>query len=222
MLVKIILLGPPGAGKGTQAKSISNKYSIPHISTGDIFRKNISEKTPLGIEAKSYIDKGQLVPDKLTIDIVQDRLEHEDCKNGFLLDGYPRTVSQAEALKNFLNEKGEKLDTALLIDVQKEFIIDRMTGRRVCPDCGASYHVRFNPTKVEGKCDICGSVVIQRADDTESTVKDRLDVYETQTQPLIEYYKNQGLLSTVDGTQSIDDVFKDICGVLGAINSDNN
>ncbi|GAA0127324.1 adenylate kinase [Clostridium sp. ATCC 25772] len=220
--MKIILLGPPGAGKGTQAKSISNKYSIPHISTGDIFRKNISEKTPLGIEAKSYIDKGQLVPDKLTIDIVQDRLEHEDCKNGFLLDGYPRTVSQAEALKNFLNEKGEKLDTALLIDVQKEFIIDRMTGRRVCPDCGASYHVRFNPTKVEGKCDICGSVVIQRADDTESTVKDRLDVYETQTQPLIEYYKNQGLLSTVDGTQSIDDVFKDICGVLGAINSDNN
>ncbi|GAA0116393.1 adenylate kinase [Clostridium senegalense] len=220
--MKIILLGPPGAGKGTQAKSISNKYSIPHISTGDIFRKNISEKTPLGIEAKSYIDKGQLVPDKLTIDIVQDRLEHEDCKNGFLLDGYPRTVSQAEALKNFLSEKGEKLDTALLIDVQKEFIIDRMTGRRVCPDCGASYHVKFNPTKVEGKCDICGSVVIQRADDTESTVKDRLDVYETQTQPLIEYYKNQGLLSTVDGTQSIDDVFKDICGVLGAINSDNN
>ncbi|WP_010295293.1 adenylate kinase [Clostridium senegalense] len=220
--MKIILLGPPGAGKGTQAKSISNKYSIPHISTGDIFRKNISEKTPLGIEAKSYIDKGQLVPDKLTIDIVQDRLEHEDCKNGFLLDGYPRTVSQAEALKNFLSEKGEKLDTALLIDVQKEFIIDRMTGRRVCPDCGASYHVKFNPTKVEGECDICGSVVIQRADDTESTVKDRLDVYETQTQPLIEYYKNQGLLSTVDGTQSIDDVFKDICGVLGAINSDNN
>lgn len=220
--MKIILLGPPGAGKGTQAKSISNKYSIPHISTGDIFRKNISEKTPLGIEAKSYIDKGLLVPDELTIDIVQDRLEQEDCKNGFLLDGYPRTVSQAEALKNFLNKKGDELDTALLIEVPKEYIIDRMTGRRVCPSCGASYHVKFNPTKVEGKCDICGSVVIQRADDTEETVKDRLNVYDTQTQPLIDYYKKQGLLSTVDGTEAINDVFKSICGILGAINSDNN
>ncbi|MGG7163045.1 adenylate kinase [Clostridium ihumii] len=220
--MKIILLGPPGAGKGTQAKSMSNQYSIPHISTGDIFRKNISEKTPLGIEAKSYIDKGLLVPDKLTIDIVQDRLQQEDCKNGFLLDGYPRTVSQAEALKEFLNSKGEKLDTALLIDVPKDFIIDRMTGRRVCPNCGASYHIKFNPTKVEGKCDTCGSEVIQRADDNESTVKDRLAVYEAQTQPLIDYYKEQSLLSVVDGTQAIDDVFKNINGILGAINSDNN
>jgi len=222
MLVKIILLGPPGAGKGTQAKSISNKYSIPHISTGDIFRKNISEKTPLGIEAKSYIDKGHLVPDKLTIDIVQDRLEQEDCKSGFLLDGYPRTVNQAEALKNFLQEKGKKLDTALLIKVPKEYIIDRMTGRRVCLSCGASYHVKFNPTKVEGKCDICGSVVIQRDDDCEETVNERLEIYDAQTQPLIDYYKEQDLLSEVDGTQAINDVFKNICGILGAINSDNN
>lgn len=215
--MKIILLGPPGAGKGTQAKSISNKYSIPHISTGDIFRKNISEKTPLGIEAKSYIDKGHLVPDKLTIDIVQDRLEQEDCKSGFLLDGYPRTVNQAESLKNFLKEKGEELDTALLIAVPKEYIIDRMTGRRVCLSCGASYHVKFNPTKVEGKCDICGSVVIQRDDDCEETVNERLEIYDAQTQPLIDYYKEQGLLSEVDGTQAINDVFKNICGILGAI-----
>ncbi|WP_454052619.1 adenylate kinase [Clostridium sp. Marseille-Q7071] len=220
--MKIILLGPPGAGKGTQAKSISNKYSIPHISTGDIFRKNISEKTPLGIEAKSYIDKGHLVPDKLTIDIVQDRLEQGDCKSGFLLDGYPRTVNQAEALKNFLKEKGKKLDTALLIKVPKEYIIDRMTGRRVCLSCGASYHVKFNPTKVEGKCDICGSVVIQRDDDCEETVNERLEIYDAQTQPLIDYYKEQDLLSEVDGTQAINDVFKNICGILGAINSDNN
>lgn len=220
--MKIILLGPPGAGKGTQAKSISNKYSIPHISTGDIFRKNISEKTPLGIEAKSYIDKGHLVPDEVTINIVQDRLEQEDCKNGFLLDGYPRTVKQAESLKNFLKEKGDKLDTALLIEVPKEYIIERMTGRRVCLSCGASYHVKFNPTKVEGKCDICGGVVIQRDDDCEETVNERLGVYDAQTQPLIDYYKEQDLLSEVDGTKAINDVFKDICSILGAINSDNN
>ncbi len=152
--MKIILLGPPGAGKGTQAKSISNNYSIPHISTGDIFRKNISERTPLGIEAKKYIDKGHLVPDELTIDIVKDRLNEKDCSNGFLLDGYPRTVNQAEALEIMLKERGEKLDTALLIKVPKEFIIDRMTGRRVCTTCGASYHVKYNPTKIAGKCDV--------------------------------------------------------------------
>jgi len=162
------------------------------------------------------------VPDKLTIDIVQDRLEQEDCKSGFLLDGYPRTVNQAESLKNFLKEKGEELDTALLIAVPKEYIIDRMTGRRVCLSCGASYHVKFNPTKVEGKCDICGSVVIQRDDDCEETVNERLEIYDAQTQPLIDYYKEQGLLSEVDGTQAINDVFKNISGILGAINSDNN
>lgn len=215
--MKIILLGAPGAGKGTQAKSISNKYSIPHISTGDIFRKNISEMTELGIEAKKYIDKGQLVPDQLTIDIVKDRIGKDDCKGGFLLDGYPRTVNQAEALKEFLKEKDDKLDVALLIEVPKEFILVRMTGRRVCPSCGASYHIKFNPPKIEGKCDVCGSAIIQREDDTEDTVNKRLDIYDKQTQPLIQYYKEKGLLSVADGTKAINNVFKDICKVLDSI-----
>ncbi|AZV58730.1 adenylate kinase [Clostridium sp. AWRP] len=215
--MKIILLGPPGAGKGTQAKFISEGYSIPHISTGDIFRKNISEKTPLGVEAKKYLDNGQLVPDEVTIDIVKDRLGKDDCKEGFLLDGFPRTVNQAEALDLFLNDKGQKIDTALLIDVPKELILERMTGRRVCPSCGASYHVKFNPTKTEGKCDVCNSDVIQRKDDTESTVKDRLDVYEEQTQPLIGYYKKQKALSIVDGTGEINEVFQRVKESLKSI-----
>lgn len=215
MPVKIVLLGPPGAGKGTQAKSISNKYSIPHISTGDIFRKNISENTPLGIEAKSYIDNGQLVPDEVTINMVKDRLQEEDCKEGYLLDGFPRTVSQAEALKSFLNERNEALDASVLIEVPRDFILERMTGRRVCPSCGASYHIKFNPT-LDGKCELCGSDVIQRKDDTEETVKERLDVYEKQTQPLIDFYKNEDLLLTVDGTQTINKVFENICKVLEA------
>lgn len=214
MPVKIILLGPPGAGKGTQAKSISNKYSIPHISTGDIFRKNISENTPLGIEAKSYMDNGQLVPDEVTINMVKDRLQQEDCKQGYLLDGFPRTVSQAEALQDFLDSRNESLDTALLIEVPRDFILERMTGRRVCPSCGASYHIKFNPA-VNGKCELCGSDVVQRKDDTEETVKERLDVYEKQTQPLIDFYKDKNLLSTVDGTQAINKVFESICKVLG-------
>lgn len=214
--MKIVLLGPPGAGKGTQAKSISNRYEIPHISTGDIFRKNISEMTPLGIEAKKHIDNGQLVPDSLTIDIVKDRLTQEDCKNGYLLDGFPRTVVQAEALKEFLIERGEELDSALLIDVPKDFILERMTGRRVCPSCGASYHIKFNPPKNNGKCDVCGSDVVQRKDDTEATVKERLDVYDRQTQPLIEYYKRENLLQEVDGTKAINKVFDSICSILGS------
>lgn len=214
--MKIVLLGPPGAGKGTQAKSISNRYSIPHISTGDIFRKNISENTPLGIEAKSYMDNGQLVPDEVTINMVKDRLQQDDCKNGYLLDGFPRTVHQAEALDNFLTEREESIDTALLIEVPKEFIIERMTGRRVCPSCGASYHIKFNPPTNDGKCDLCGSDVIQRKDDTEETVKERLDVYENQTQPLIDFYKNKKQLSVVDGTQAINEVFESICKILGS------
>lgn len=214
MPVKIVLLGPPGAGKGTQAKSISNKYSIPHISTGDIFRKNISENTPLGIEAKSYMDNGQLVPDEVTINMVKDRLQQEDCKQGYLLDGFPRTVSQAEALQDFLDSRNESLDTALLIEVPRDFILERMTGRRVCPSCGASYHIKFNPA-ANGKCELCGSDVVQRKDDTEETVKERLDVYEKQTQPLIDFYKDKNLLSTVDGTQAINKVFESICKVLG-------
>ena len=214
--MKIVLLGPPGAGKGTQAKSISNRYSIPHISTGDIFRKNISENTPLGIEAKSYMDNGQLVPDEVTINMVKDRLQQDDCKNGYLLDGFPRTVHQAEALDNFLTEIEESIDTALLIEVPKEFILERMTGRRVCPSCGASYHIKFNPPTNDGKCDLCGSDVIQRKDDTEETVKERLDVYENQTQPLIDFYKNKKQLSVVDGTQAINEVFESICKILGS------
>lgn len=214
--MKIVLLGPPGAGKGTQAKSISNRYSIPHISTGDIFRKNISENTPLGIEAKSYMDNGQLVPDEVTINMVKDRLQQDDCKNGYLLDGFPRTVHQAEVLDNFLTEREESIDTALLIEVPKEFILERMTGRRVCPSCGASYHIKFNPPTNDGKCDLCGSDVIQRKDDTEETVKERLDVYENQTQPLIDFYKNKKQLSVVDGTQAINEVFESICKILGS------
>lgn len=214
--MKIVLLGPPGAGKGTQAKSISNRYSIPHISTGDIFRKNISENTPLGVEAKSYMDNGQLVPDEVTINMVKDRLKQDDCKNGYLLDGFPRTVQQAEALDNFLTERKESIDTALLIEVPKEFILERMTGRRVCPSCGASYHVKFNPPTKDGKCDLCGSDVIQRKDDTEETVKERLDVYENQTQPLIDFYKSKKQLSVVDGTQAINEVFENICKILGS------
>ena len=218
--MRIILLGPPGAGKGTQAKSISNKLSIPHISTGDIFRKNISEKTPLGVEAKKHIDRGHLVPDGLTIDIIKDRLDNEDCIDGFLLDGYPRTVYQAEVLETLLEEKGECLDTALLIKVPREFILKRMTGRRVCLTCGASYHVIFNPPEMVGKCNLCGSDLMQRADDTEDTVNERLDIYDAQTEPLIKYYSDKNLLSVVDGTQAINSVFESICGILGAIKSD--
>lgn len=214
--MKIVLLGPPGAGKGTQAKSISNRYSIPHISTGDIFRKNISENTPLGIQAKAFMDKGQLVPDEVTINMVKDRLQDEDCKKGYLLDGFPRTVSQAEALKGFLSDRDESLDTALLIEVPNDFILERMTGRRVCPSCGASYHVKFNPAK-DGKCELCGSEVVQRKDDTEETVKERLEVYENQTQPLIDFYENDKVLSTVEGTKAINEVFESICDVLDKI-----
>lgn len=214
--MKIVLLGPPGAGKGTQAKSISNRYSIPHISTGDIFRKNISENTPLGVEAKKHIDKGQLVPDEITINMVKNRLQDEDCKGGYLLDGFPRTVAQAEALQQFLIERNENIDTALLIEVPMEFILERMTGRRVCPSCGASYHIKFNPPTIAGKCDVCGSDVIQRKDDSEETVSERLDVYERQTQPLIDFYKERNLLSIVDGTKAINEVFEGICDILGS------
>ena len=216
--MKIVLLGPPGAGKGTQAKSISNRYSIPHSATGDIFRKNISEETPLGMEAKRYMDNGQLVPDEVTINMVKDRLTWEDCKNGYLLDGFPRTVAQAEALEEFLESRDERLDTALCIEVPKDFILERMTGRRVCLQCGASYHIKFNPPVKPGVCDVCGNEVIQRKDDVEETVKERLDVYERQTQPLIDFYKTKNLLSTVDGTTAINEVFESICELLGSGN----
>ncbi|MCR1972719.1 adenylate kinase [Clostridium sporogenes] len=213
--MRVILLGPPGAGKGTQAKLISENFSIPHISTGDIFRANIKKKTPLGIEAKRYIDNGQLVPDEVTIGIVKDRLTKDDCDNGFLLDGFPRTVAQAEALDEFLKGINKDLDVALLIKVPEEFILERMTGRRVCTSCGASYHIRFNPPKIEGKCDICDNELIQRKDDTEATVKERLEVYSKQTYPLINYYKDNGIISEVNGTESIDEVFGNISNILG-------
>lgn len=214
--MRIVLLGPPGAGKGTQAKSISKRYNIPHISTGDIFRKHISDLTPLGIEAKKHIDKGHLVPDELTIELIKDRLTEDDCRNGYLLDGFPRTVNQAEVLNKMLLEGEQTLDSALLIDVPKEFIIDRMTGRRVCPACGASYHVKYNPTSIAGKCDLCGADVVQRKDDFEETVRERLDVYEAQTHPLIQFYNNMKLLCKVDGTKAINDVFDSICKALGS------
>lgn len=214
--MRIVLLGPPGAGKGTQAKLIVEKYNIPHISTGDIFRKNIKEMTPLGIKAKEYIDKGQLVPDELTVDIVKDRIQEEDCKNGFLLDGFPRTVAQADALSEVLAELGTKLDSVINIKVDENNLIVRLSGRRVCPKCGASFHVVFNPPKNEGVCDYCGAEVIQRADDSEETVKNRLAVYNKQTQPLIEYYTNNGLIKNINGEQDINKVFAEICEVLGS------
>lgn len=214
--MKIVLLGPPGAGKGTQAKLISTNYSIPHISTGDIFRKNIKEKTSLGLESQTYLDKGLLVPDEVTILIVKDRLKSDDCKNGFLLDGFPRTVKQAEDLEAYLAEDNTKIDVALLIDVPDSFILQRITGRRVCSNCGANYNVLFNAPKIVGKCDICSGKLLQRKDDTEATVKDRIKVYKQQTLPLINYYNVKGNLSKIDGTETIEQVFKDACSMLGS------
>lgn len=214
--MKIVLLGPPGAGKGTQAKFIAERYNIPHISTGDIFRKNIKEQTALGLKAKEFIDKGQLVPDELTVAIVEDRIKQDDCKNGFLLDGFPRTVAQADALKNALALMGSKLDHVVNIDVPEGNLIDRLTGRRVCPSCGASFHVIFNPPKKDNLCDYCEAELIQRADDSVDTVKSRLNVYQKQTQPLIEYYEVENLLRNIDGEQEITKVFEDICNILGS------
>lgn len=214
--VKIILLGPPGAGKGTQAQSISKRFQIPHISTGDIFRKNIADGTELGTLAKGYMDKGLLVPDEVTIRMVKGRLSEPDCKNGYLLDGFPRTVYQADELGKMLEAEGEAVDTALLIQVPRDFIIDRMTGRRVCPSCGATYHLVYNPPMVKDTCDVCGTKVIQRKDDSIDTVVDRLDIYDRQTEPLIEYYLAKEILRVVDGTQAIPVVFESIVKLLGS------
>lgn len=214
--MKIVLMGPPGAGKGTQAKLISNMYSMPQISTGDIFRKQISEKTPLGIKAKETIDKGQLVPDDITIHLVEERIGLEDCRVGFLLDGFPRTVVQALALESYLKRSNDKLDAVILVEVPRSEILQRMTGRRVCLNCGASYHIKFNPTKVEGKCDSCGNEVVQRVDDQDETVKRRLRIYDEQTLPLIKYYKKNRLLHVIDGTLNIKEVSKNICNILGS------
>lgn len=213
--MKIILLGSPGAGKGTQAQSICNRYGIPHISTGDIFRMNITGGTELGILAKSYMDKGLLVPDDVTIRLVKDRLLKDDAQNGFLLDGFPRTINQAEVLDELLREQGEAIDMALLIKVPRSFIVKRMTGRRVCPSCGASFHLEFNPPMLESICDDCGAKLIQRKDDSEQTVEERLDIYEFQTFPLIDYYRGKDILKEVDGTRAINVVFADILAILG-------
>ncbi|WP_409229007.1 adenylate kinase [Gudongella sp. SC589] len=212
--MRLVLLGPPGAGKGTQASAIVEKYNIPHISTGDIFRANIKEGTALGQEAKAYMDKGLLVPDELVVSIVKDRLLKDDCKEGFLLDGFPRTVKQAEALDSELDKMGIKLDRVININADPEILIERAVGRRICRECGATYHVKYNPPKVEGVCDKDGGELYQRDDDTEETVTTRINVYMEQTEPLIDYYKNQGLLLDVDGTKKIDEVFVDITSEL--------
>ena len=213
--MKIIMLGAPGAGKGTQAKKIAEKYQIPHISTGDIFRANIKGGTELGMKAKTFMDQGMLVPDEITIGMLMDRIGQEDCINGYVLDGFPRTIPQAESLTKALAERGEKVDYATNVDVPDENIINRMSGRRACLGCGATYHITFNPPVKEGICDTCGQELVLRDDDKPETVKKRLDVYHQQTQPLIDYYKNAEVLAEVDGTQPMDAVFQDIVEILG-------
>ena len=214
--MKIVMLGAPGAGKGTQAKMIATKYQIPHISTGDIFRANIKNGTELGKKAKSYMDQGLLVPDELTVDLVIDRLAQDDCKNGYILDGFPRTMPQAEALDAALVKLGEKMDYAIDVDVPDENIVSRMSGRRACTGCGATYHIVYNPSKKGEHCEVCGEKLILRDDDKPETVQKRLDVYHDQTQPLIDYYTKQSILRTVDGTQDMNDVFAEIAKILGA------
>lgn len=214
--MKIIMLGAPGAGKGTQAKQIAAKYSIPHISTGDIFRANIKNGTELGKKAKEYMDQGLLVPDELTCDLVMDRIAQDDAKNGFVLDGFPRTIPQAEALDAALTKIGQAMDYAIDVDVPDENIINRMSGRRACLNCGATYHIVSIPPKKEGVCDTCGNELVLREDDKPETVKKRLDVYHDQTQPLIEYYSGKGILKSVDGTQPMESVFENIVSILGA------
>ncbi|MGN8647813.1 adenylate kinase [Gracilibacillus sp. HCP3S3_G5_1] len=208
--MNLILMGLPGAGKGTQAERIVEKYDIPHISTGDMFRLAIKEGTELGQKAKSYMDEGALVPDEVTIGIVKERLSKDDCQKGFLLDGFPRTLAQAEALDDLLSSMNRSIDYVLHVDVEKDELIQRLTGRRICPECGTAYHVIFNPPKVEGVCDKDGATLIQREDDQPSTVKNRLEVNLEQTQPMLDFYSNKGDLVTINGSQEIDKVFSDI------------
>ena len=214
--MRIIMLGAPGAGKGTQAKKIAAKYNIPHISTGDIFRANIKEGTELGKKAKTYMDQGLLVPDELTCDLVVDRIGQADAVNGYVLDGFPRTIPQAECLTNALNKLGSKIDYAIDVDVPDSAIVTRMGGRRACLKCGATYHIEYAAPKQEGICDVCGEALVLREDDKPETVQKRLDVYHEQTQPLIDYYQGQGVLRTVDGTKDLEEVFGQIIEILGA------
>ena len=213
--MKIIMLGAPGAGKGTQAKKIAAKYEIPHISTGDIFRANIKNGTELGMEAKKYMDQGLLVPDELTVRILLDRVAQDDCKNGYVLDGFPRTIPQAEVLDSELTKLGDHIDYAINVDVPDENIVKRMSGRRACLTCGATYHIEHVPPKKEGICDVCGSELVLRDDDKPETVKNRLNVYHEQTQPLIDFYTEKGVLKTVDGTVPMEEVFAAITAILG-------
>lgn len=214
--MKIVMLGAPGAGKGTQAKMIAAEYGIPHISTGDIFRANIKEGTELGVKAKAYMDQGLLVPDSLTLELIMDRFTKDDCANGYVLDGFPRTIAQAEALTASLKEQGDALDYAIDVDVPDESIVNRMSGRRACIACGGTYHIVFNPPKKEGICDLCGGELTIRKDDVPETVQKRLNVYHEQTQPLIDYYNGEGILRTVDGTQEVAEVFENIKAILNA------
>ena len=213
--MKIIMLGAPGAGKGTQAKMIADKYGVPHISTGDIFRANIKNGTELGMEAKKYMDQGLLVPDELTVRILLDRVAQDDCKNGYVLDGFPRTIPQAEVLDSELTKLGDHIDYAINVDVPDENIEKRMSGRRACLTCGATYHIEHVPPKKEGICDVCGSELVLRDDDKPETVKNRLNVYHEQTQPLIDFYTEKGVLKTVDGTVPMEEVFAAITAILG-------
>lgn len=212
--MRLLIMGRPGAGKGTQAANIKEYYGIPHISTGDMFRVAIKEGTELGKLAKSYMDKGALVPDEVTIGIVKERLLKDDCKKGFLLDGFPRNVLQAEALDSFMKEQGISLDAVLDVNVDASILIRRIVGRRICKTCGATYHIDFNKPKKEGICDNCGTPLIQRADDTIETAGSRLEVYDKQTAPLLAYYEKQNLLKTVNGDQELNKVFEDIKAVL--------
>ena len=211
--MKLVLLGPPGAGKGTQASKIVDKYNLVHISTGDIFRKNLSENTPLGQKAKEYMDKGLLVPDDVTVEMVEDRLSWDDINGSYMLDGFPRTIAQAEAFDKILEKNGEKLDLALCIEADYSLLTKRITGRRMCK-CGATYHVEFQPPKKEGICDKCGGELYQRDDDKEDTVVKRLKEYEEKTQPLVEYYKKQNILKTINGSRTVEEVFEDISKLL--------
>lgn len=216
--MRIILLGPPGAGKGTQADLISKKYGIPHISTGDIFRQNINNRTKLGLEAEEYIHKGLLVPDELTLRIIEERLVKNDCNNGYLLDGFPRTVFQAEALKEYYHNKSENIDLVIFFEVERALIIARNTGRRICSICGKCYHINFTPPKLLDKCDFCGGKLIQRKDDTETIILERMSVYYEQTMPLINYYTNAQVLYRVNGNGEIDKIFNDVCRIIDKIN----
>jgi adenylate kinase len=215
--MNLILLGGPGAGKGTQAKKLIDKYQIPQISTGDILRAAVKEGTEMGRKAKEYMDAGKLVPDEVVIGIIRDRLAQPDCRKGFILDGFPRTVPQAEALDKVLAEMNSKIDHVISIDVDEEELVTRLTGRRTCknPDCGQMYHIKFTPPKKEGVCDKCGSELYQRDDDNEATVRSRLATYNQATKPLIDYYQAKGLLRPIKGVGSIDDIFTQICGILG-------